>query len=253
MSMKTKKQIPLNQTFHGMRAMSDHILSEEYKMYGQDDLAHKQYFNHEISIGIGVYDAAMRDTLAEECVTVDQWATFLTENGVAYYEDEYKVPFMSLKGQPQWVSTLWMMAHASTSDKVFGHVVRDLTFYIKPILLSKGMKKQHDALQSGKITREQFVKGKVEHATPVKVLRKKILDSVTPVHMIRTVMKHLQLVYVTLCEDARIDAAGYKDSLPAGGTWHDRYKNSKIEVHTELVQMTQKLVSGGARTGVTVG
>jgi hypothetical protein len=244
-----KKEIPLNQTFHGMRTMSDHILSDEYKMYGQDDLAYKQYFNHEIGIGTGQYNVTMRDTLAEECVTVDQWATFLTENGVAYYEDDFTPRIMSLKDQPQWVQTLWMMAHASTTDKVFGHVVRDLTFYIKPILLSKGMKKQWDELQSGKITREHFVKGKVEHATPVKELRQKILDTITPLHMLRTVMKHLQLVYVTLREDARIDASGYKASLPAGGTWHTRYNHSKVEVHPHPIKIPTKFVPNGVKVG----
>jgi hypothetical protein len=250
MSMKVKKQIPLNQTFHGMRAMSDHILSDEYKMYGQDDLAWRQYMKAETGLMLTAGD---RDTLAEDCTTVDSWSAFLDKHGVAYYIDDYTPTFMSVKGQRQWVRTLWIMAHTCTTDVVFGHVVRDLTFYIKPIMLSKGMQAQWSALQSGKITREQFVRGKVEHATPVKILRQKILDSTTPIHMVRTVMKHLQLVYVTLCEDARIDAAGYKDSLPENGTWHTRYNHSKVEVHPELVRISQKLVSGGAKTGVQIG
>lgn len=250
-----KKTIPLNQTFHGMRAMSDHILSDEYMKFGQDDRAWREYMRHETGLSVGkgsILTAECRQMLAEDCTTVDQWSAFLDKHGIEYYIDDYTPTFMSVKGQRQWIRTLWIMAHACTTDVVFGHVVRDLTFYVKPIMLSKGMYAQWTSLQSGKITRDQWVNGKVEHATPVKELRKKILESTTPIHMVRRVMKHLQLVYVTLCEDAELDASGFKDSLPENGTWQDRYRNI-IEVHPELVQLKQKLVSGGARTGVIIG
>lgn len=86
---------------------------------------------------------------------------------------------------------------------------------------------------------ENGVKTKVilEHRTPVKTIRDRMITECFTLNEVREFMlNNVQLVWVTKAEDDRINAAGYKSSIPEDD---DRYDIAGVELHNELVKFSE--------------
>ena len=236
--------IPVNKTYHLFQAMLDQYRSNEWNKYGQDFRAFKALAKMQLRI---VLNAADLKSMADNIQSKDEWIDFLDIKDLEHYEDDYTPTEFYLKGKPQWVKTAWILSQSVEPDNVspVNSALRDLLFYVKEISVSKGMKKQHDDYNKGRI---DWTNGEVEHATPAKEIAQKIAAAKTPIHMERIIRKHHQVVYLTQEENKRIPKE-YKSSLPENGTWKDRYDISKVELWPHKIQMRTKLVPSGARIG----
>jgi len=146
---------------------------------------------------------------------------------------------------PTLLKATFLLSHAAKSgvDKtVIGLTLRDITFYIRPILVSKKMLSQLNQYNNNEI--DTFEKGTVEHATPMNIIRDRIIKAETEAELKSELERHLVLVYITKEEDARLDKEGLKKDLPvigtADGTWKDRFECSGIEIHEEEVKFPSK-------------
>ena len=149
---------------------------------------------------------------------------------------------------PTLLKATFLLLHAARSgvDKtVIGSTLRDITFHIRPILVSKKMLSQLTQYKNNEI--DKFENGTVEHATPMNIIRDRIIKAETVAELKSVLERHLVLVYVTKEEDARLDKEGLTKDLPvigtAVGTWKDRFECSGIEIHEEEVKFPSKLVS----------
>ena len=146
---------------------------------------------------------------------------------------------------PTLLKATFLLSHSAKSgvDKtVIGLTLRDITFYIRPILVSKKMLSQLNQYNNNEI--DTFEKGTVEHATPMNIIRDRIIKAETEAELKSELERHLVLVYITKEEDARLDKEGLKKDLPvigtADGTWKDRFECSGIEIHEEEVKFPSK-------------
>ena len=89
-----------------------------------------------------------------------------------------------------------------------------------------------EAIENG--VKPKKILGKIlEHRTPVKVISEQMIVKCYTLDDVRKFMlKNVELVWLTKAENDRIDAAGYKKSIPKDG---DRYDIVGIELHIELV------------------
>lgn len=67
-----------------------------------------------------------------------------------------------------------------------------------------------------------------EHATPNRVMRDLILENREDTNKI--LEENYVVSWITREEDARLNEAGLRSSVPCGGTWQDRYAAANIEM-----------------------
>ena len=146
---------------------------------------------------------------------------------------------------PTLLKATFLLLHAARSgvdETVIGSTLRDITFHIRPILVSKNMLSQLTQYKNNEI--DTFENGTVEHATPMNIIRDRIIKAETEAELKSELERHLVLVYITKEEDARLDKEGLKKDLPvigtAVGTWKDRFECSGIEIHEEEVKFPSK-------------
>ena len=142
---------------------------------------------------------------------------------------------------PTLLKATFLLSHAAKSgvDKtVIGLTLRDITFHIRPILVSKKMLSQLTQYKNNEI--DTFKNGTVEHATPMNIIRDRIIKAETVAELKSVLEIDLVLVYVTKEEDARLDKKGFGHNVPVNGTWEDRYRLCGIEIHEEEVEFPIK-------------
>ena len=146
---------------------------------------------------------------------------------------------------PTLLKATFLLSHAAKSGvatTVIGNTLRDITFYIRPILVSKKMLSQLNQYNNNEI--DTFEKGIVEHATPWNIIRDRIIKAETEAELKSKLERDLVLVYITKEEDARLVKAGLQKDLPvigtAEGTWKDRFECVGIEIHEEEVKFPPK-------------
>ncbi|MDA9872451.1 hypothetical protein N9D42_03335 [Candidatus Thioglobus sp.] len=137
----------------------------------------------------------------------------------------------------------FLLSHAARSgvdETVIGLTLRDITFHIRPILVSKKMLSQLNQYENNEI--DEWKKGTVEHATPMNIIRDKIIKAETEAELKSELERHLVLVYVTKEEDDSIPKE-LQSKLPVNGTWKERFECSGIEIHEEEVEFPSALVT----------
>jgi hypothetical protein len=199
-----------------------------------------------------VVDKDHREQLADTCYTIEDWTEWLDFWGIEWFDDKYEAkPFLVKKMEDRVtyhrLKITWALSRTVDADGDVSSInapLRDLLMNVKPKYISKGMFEQYNNyLETG-----EWENGEVEHATPALETATKVPAAKTPTHMINIINKHHMVVYVTQTEKHQIPKE-LNSRLPEGGTWHDRYDISNIEVHPELFSIPNKLVPSGARIG----
>ena len=179
----------------------------------------------------------------EEHVQSLAWS--LSSKTINFYDDEDFKEITVCDTTPTLLKATFLLSHAAKSgvDKtVIGLTLRDITFYIRPILVSKKMLSQLNQYNNNEI--DTFEIGTVEHATPMNIIRDRIIEAETEAELKSELERHLVLVYITKEEDARLVKAGLQKDLPvigtAEGTWKDRFECVGIEIHEEEEKVPTK-------------
>ena len=179
----------------------------------------------------------------EEHVQSLAWS--LSSKTINFYDDEDFKEITVCDTTPTLLKTTFLLSHAAKSGvakTVIGKTLRDITFYIRPILVSKKMLSQLNQYNNNEI--DTFEKGIVEHATPWNIIRDRIIKAETEAELKSKLERDLVLVYITKEEDARLVKAGLQKDLPvigtAEGTWKDRFECVGIEIHEEEVKFPSK-------------
>ena len=186
-----------------------------------------------------------------EVQSVEEFVEFvqnLSSETINFYDDEDFKEITVCDTTPTLLKATFLLSHAAKSGvatTVIGNTLRDITFYIRPILVSKKMLSQLNQYNNNEI--DTWENGTVEHATPMNIIRDRIIEAETEAELKSELERHLVLVYITKEEDARLDKEGLKKDLPvigtAVGTWKDRFECSGIEIHEEEVKFPSKLVT----------
>ena len=201
---------------------------------------------------IGSFVNAQREKLLE-VQSLEEFVKFvqsLSSKTINFYDDEDFKEITVCDTTPTLLKATFLLSHAARSgvdETVIGSTLRDITFHIRPILVSKKMLSQLNQYKNNEI--DTWENGTVEHATPMNIIRDRIIKAETEAELKSVLEMDLVLVYVTKEEDARLDKEGLKKDLPvigtADGTWKDRFECSGIEIHEEEVKFPSKLVTSG--------
>ena len=240
-----KNAVPINASYFAVQAVLDIYRTQEENTSTYYALrAMMKLFS------IEKFVKAQRKKLLE-VQSVEEFVEFvqsLSSKTINFYDDVDFKEITVCDTTPTLLKATFLLSHAARSgvdETVIGSTLRDITFHIRPILVSKKMLSQLTQYKNNEI--DTFKNGTVEHATPMNIIRDRIIKAETEAELKSVLEMDLVLVYVTKEEDARLDKEGLKKDLPvigtAVGTWKDRFECSGIEIHEEEVKFPSKLVT----------
>jgi hypothetical protein len=178
----------------------------------------------------------------------DEFCQNLSSKTFNFDDDVDFEPIAVCDTTPILLKTVFLLSHAAkknVNETVIGATLREITKHIRPIRVSKKMLSQLNQYENNEI--DTWENGIVEHATPMKILRKIIFKTETLEELKSALETHLVVVYVTKEEDASIPK-NFNSELPENGTWQERYHLSGIEIHEEEVRFPTELVP--SKTGI---
>ena len=237
-----KNAVPKNASYFAVQAVLDIYRTQEENMSTYYALrAMMKLFS------IQTFPVVKREKLLK-VQSVDKFIEFvqgLSSETINFYDDEDFKEITVCDTTPTLLKATFLLSHAAKSGvatTVIGNTLRDITFYIRPILVSKKMLSQLNQYNNNEI--DTFEKGIVEHATPWNIIRDRIIKAETEAELKSKLERDLVLVYITKEEDARLVKAGLQKDLPvigtAEGTWKDRFECVGIEIHEEEVKFPPK-------------
>jgi hypothetical protein len=248
-----KNAVPINASYFAVQAILD-----MYRTHEDDSLKADREFVLEATrykalrammklFSIEKFVKAQRKKLLE-VQSVEEFVEFvqsLSSKTINFYDDVDFKEITVCDTTPTLLKATFFLSHAARSgvDKtIIGATLRDITLYIHPIRVSKKMLSQLNQYENNEI--DTWENGIVEHATPMKILRKIIFKTETLEELKSALERHHVIVYVTKEEDASIPK-NFNSELPENGTWQERYECSGIEINEEEVKFPTKLVPSG--------
>ena len=239
-----KNAVPINASYFAVQAVLDVYHAQE------DDSSTYRALRAMMKLfSIEKFVKAQRKKLLE-VQSVEEFVEFvqsLSSKTINFYDDVDFKEITVCDTTPTLLKATFLLSHAARSgldETVIGSTLRDITFHIRPILVSKKMLSQLNQYKNNEI--DKWENGIVEHATPMKELRKKIFKTETLEELKFALERHLVIVYITKEEDDSIPKE-LQSKLPvngtAVGTWKDRFECVGIEIHEEEVKFPSKLVT----------
>ena len=230
-----KNAVPINASYFAVQAILDIYRTQEANSTTNRALRSMMTL---FSIKENDFVKAQRKKLLE-VQSVDQFLEFvqsLSSKTINFYDDVDFKEITVCDTTPTLLKATFLLSHAARSgvDKiVIGLTLRDIVMHIRPILVSKKMLSQLNQYENNKI--DVWKNGTVEHATPMNILRDKIIKAETEAELKSELERHLVIVYVTKEEDESIPKE-LRSKLPVNCTWKERYECSGIEIHEEEVK-----------------
>ena len=231
-----KNAVPINASYFAVQAILDIYRTQKENSTTNRALRSMMTL---FSIKENDFVKAQRKKLLE-VQSVDQFLEFvqsLSSKTINFYDDVDFKEITVCDTTPTLLKATFLLSHAAKSgvDKtVIGLTLRDIVMHIRPILVSKKMLSQLTQYnKNNKIG--LWINGTIEHATPMNILRDKIIKAETEAELKSELERHLVIVYVTKEEDESIPKE-LRSKLPVNGTWKERYECSGIEIHEEEVK-----------------
>ena len=239
-----KNAVPKNASYFAVQAILDIYRTQEANSTTYYALrAMMKLFS------IQTFPVVKREKLLE-VQSVEEFVEFvqsLSSETINFYDDVDFKEITVCDTTPTLLKATFLISHAARSGvnkTVIGLTLRDIVMHIRPILVSKKMLSQKVQYENDEIVTWKSLggNGTVEHATPMNILRDKIIKAETEAELKSELERHLVIVYVTKEEDASIPKE-LRSKLPVNGTWKERYEYSGIEIHEEVVKVPSALVT----------